>query len=375
HRNQLLTEALGRRKLHLDFQRSVQQEIKQLESKKCKDLRSIGRLLHYNHQYFFHPDTSKFKKGVQSIRDCMTHLDHYFSLAKLQYASELMTRSATLDEQHQMWLLEEVLAQTEKPSNVLLELYDGLIRLYQNREEESLFHQLRARFVDLIDQLPQQERIELYQQLSNYAVAQINKGDRRYLHDFLELTKVALTYDILLDKNRITDATFTNVAAIAAALKVFDWTAEFIANYEKKLAPNVRESATQLAWAYLYYHKGAFEKVLDCLVEVSFLPSYVFRVKSLRLRTYFELFRQQPSYHEVLLSDLHAFETYIRRGSGMNAQRQTTYLNFILYTKKLIKLLTNPKRTSSDKEALRESIRQKEPMVVKHWLLEKIKEL
>ncbi len=378
-KTQLLTEALGSRKLHPYFEKAVKAETKKLEAVQYKDLPTLHRLLFYNHQYFFHPDTPKFKAGIKSIEDCMKYLDDYFAQAKLQYACELIARSAALKEEHQIWLLQEVMKTLEgnkaEEEDSLTALYYMLTLLQRDRDNELLFKGIKRKFLDIVAELPQQERIDFYQQLSNYTIAKINAGNRAYLLDFFELTEVALAFDIIVEKDRITDATFTNVVAIAAALKKFEWTAQFIKDYEKRLASSVRESASQLAWAYWYYHKGAFSDVLTCLQEVDFLPSYGFRVKSLRLRSYFELFQQDDSYLDPLMADIHSFDLYIRRHKAINSKRRTTYLNFIKFTKKLIRLKTNATVSDAEKEKLSSSIQQKEPIVVKHWLLEKLKEL
>ncbi|MEM1323577.1 MAG: hypothetical protein AAGG75_25165 [Bacteroidota bacterium] len=373
---QLLIEALGRRQLHSDFQKKTAAEIKRLEGLPFKDLNALQLLLRYNHDYFFHPDTPKFRIGVKSIKDCMRYLDAFFVQAKLQYASELVTRSAALQEEHDIWLLPELMNRLlSHPPEPLSQLYHMLMQLHLDRENEALFAQLKAEFSNQVAHIPEQERMDLYQQLSNYTISKINAGKRSFQLDFFELTEIAVNYNMLIEKERITDATFTNIVAIAAALKKFDWTAQFINNYYKKLARNVRDSATQLAQAYYHYHKGEFNEVLNCLKEVEFLPSYGFRVKSLRLRTYFELFQQDESYLDPLLSDIHSFDLYIRRHKSINTRRRSTYLNFIQFTKKLIRLKTNIDTSDADKQKLSDSIQKKEPMVVKHWLLEKLKEL
>ena len=269
HRTALLAENLSNRKLYPYFKQLLQQEINKLRFIPYKNLATIHKLLSYSHKYFFHPETPKFDKSRDSIVDCMEYLDQYFSLAKLQYASELITRAAVLNEDYEIWLLDEVVEALDKvpieKENNLVQLYQKLLLLYRDRSNQVLFKDLKGQFLKAIHLIPLQDRIELYQQLSNYTIDKINEGEMEFRYDFFDLTKKADEQKIILDKNRITDATYTNISFIATSLKEFKWASDFITRYEKKLMPKVRKSATKLAWAYYHHHQSDYSKVLQLL--------------------------------------------------------------------------------------------------------------
>ena len=183
---------------------------------------------------------------------------------------------------------------------------------------------------------------------------------------------MALKYHIIIEQDRITDATFTNTVVMASVLKEFDWAKQFMERYQALLEPGIFDSAFNLSMAYWHYHQQHYLEVISHLQEIHFLPSYGHRAKSLQTRTFYELYQQDDSYYESILAEINSFEQYIRRETKTSTYRKKSYLHLIGYLKKLIKIKNNPKWSREKTRQLEEEIKSKQPVFAKHWLLEKV---
>jgi len=159
---------------------------------------------------------------------------------------------------------------------------------------------------------------------------------------------------------------------MASVLKEFEWATQFMEHYKSLLEPGVFNSAFHLAMAYWHYHQQNYLEVLSHLQEIHFLPSYGYRVKSLRTRSFYELYQQDNSYYEPVLAEINSFEQYIRREKTTTTYRKQSYLYLVSYLKKLVRIKNNPKWSQEKTEQLREEIKNKQPVFAKHWLLEKV---
>ena len=372
----LFLKALDKRGLHADFTKNIRQKIQRLEAESIKNPSTYQQLHQYYQQLYFHPDTPKFQAGGTELRECIHNLDQYFILKKLEYGCEAASREVLFSEAYPDWLLERIQEGTkelpELESALAVRLYQDLIQLQKQEKNQALFTQIKTLFINQANALSPEQRISIYQYLSNYAARRVNTGERQYYAELFDLTKMALRYHIIIEQDRITDATFTNTVVMASVLKEFDWAKQFMNQYQTLLEPKVFNSAFHLAMAYWHYHQQNQLEVLSHLRDVYFLPSYGYRVKSLRTRSFYELFQQDDSYYEPVLAEINSFEQYIRREKTTTTYRKQSYLNLVSYLKKLVRIKNNPKWSWEKTEQLREEIENKQPVFAKHWLLEKV---
>lgn len=375
-RDTLLLKSLGRRKLYAYFSRKGRSGIKKMESLALKDAASHQRLQDWYEQIHFHPDTSKFGEGTQGLGACIHHLDQYFLLKKLEYGCEAASRKVMLNEEYSDAWLEDILQGFMegriKTDHFLVSLYKDLIQLQRQEKNHTLFVKIKSQFLEKTDLLSAQERIKIYQYLSNYAARLVNTGDRLYYKELFDLTKMALEYEIIVEKDRITDATFTNTVVMGSVLHEFAWVEKFMEQYQPLLDRRYYDSAMRLSLAYWNYHQKKYAEVLTQLQEIDFLPTYGFRVKSLRMRTLFELYQKEDSYGDSLSLEIQSFEQFIRREKKVTLYRKESYLHLISYLKKLVKLKYDPNLSLAKVESLKKEVEEKQPLFNKQWLLEKI---
>jgi len=206
----LFIRALDKRGLHADFAKTIRQEILTLEGETIKNPATYQQLHQYYQQLYFHPDTPKFQAGEKELRQCIHNLDQYFMLKKLAYGCEAASREVLFSEVYPDWFLERIQEGAEElpklESTLAAHLYRNLIQLQKQEENQDLFTQIKTLFIDQADALSPEQRLSIYQYLSNYAARRVNTGERQYYAELFDLTKMALQYHIIIEQDRITDA-------------------------------------------------------------------------------------------------------------------------------------------------------------------------
>jgi hypothetical protein len=182
------------------------------------------------------------------------------------------------------------------------------------------------------------------------------------------LYKISLEKGILLLNGELGQHHYKNIITISLRLKKFDWVESFIETYTHQLPESARENAYNYNLANVYFSKGEYEKVIEQLREVEYQNlTYALGSKLMLLRTYFELKEDT-----ALSSLIDAFRIYIRRNKKMTSQVKQQYMNTLRFTKKITGIAPYDEKS---KIKTIEQIENCKALVLKNWLLEKVKEI
>ncbi|MEL6865215.1 MAG: hypothetical protein AAFP19_12385 [Bacteroidota bacterium] len=378
-RQKLLIQALGRRNVYAYFVRYTNSLITSLKEKPIRDMHYYKDMLFLNQELFYHPNTPKLKPAVESIEAAMENLDNFYAMAKLRFGCELLNRQNTLSEETPILLFDAVQRMTEAKlvvDNPIFNIYLLIIRLRMEDHEEAVYQALKQLTFEHLDRIRDEEQRIILHYLLNHVQHLINNGYPEYLKESLELYQLGFQYKILIKNDRITYATFTNIAVIASALKELDWLHHFIAHYQPYLDATIRDEAIRISKAYFHFNKGEFQQVTDYLRDCSPLNRLQnCRVRSLTIRALYELYQQEESWQELLLSRIESFDQFLKRERELARQRIMAYKTFISFTRKLISYRNKGNRSTIHKTKLREQLDAKENIIVKIWFVEKIDEL
>ena len=377
-KKKLLTEAYGKRNVYDLFERNTRELIEELQEAPVH-IQTFGEISALNRKLFFHPLTGKNKLAVPSLNLAMDYLDLHFALQKLSISTEMKARENILQEDYKIKFLSELVKQRfwEKlPERAgIFNLYVKSIELFEQHDETS-FLEVKGEFVKNAGQVSEEDGVNILMNLLNYTIPKVNSGNDFYLRQLFELYQLGLNQNLLIAEGRITDFTYTNIIAVGAGLKEYDWTKKFIEDYETYLDEEIREGAKVLGLAFWHFHKGEFSEVIDLLTIQKFNQViHDLRSRSLQLRAYYELFKKDDSYYEFLISNTYAFEKYIRRNEKISERKAEGYLNLISYTRKLANIKIRQERNDSIKGELNRALMEKKRFVAKRWLLDKIEEL
>jgi hypothetical protein len=369
-KKKLLTEEYGKRNVYDIFERNTQELIEELENAPVH-IETYGEISALSRKLFFHPLTRKNKLSVPSLNRAMEYLDLDFALQKLFLTTEMKVRENILQEKYQIQFLEELMAQNHEDVGIFKLLMES-IRLFEKNDEAS-FLKVKDEFSAHADKLSSDEAAHILTNLLNYTIPKVNSGNSFYLEQLFALYKIGLESKLLIQDDRITDFSYTNIIAVGSGLKEYEWTKQFIEEYEVYLDEEIREGAKLLGLAFWHFHQGEFSVVIDLLSIHKFNQViHELRSRSLQLRAYYELFQNNDSYYEFLISNTYAFEKYIRRNEKISDSKAEGYLNLISYTRKLTNILIKQERKENVKSDLNKALMAKQRFVAKKWILEKI---
>ncbi len=375
--DRILIQELGRRQLYKPFKKAILGKIASMQLSKTVSLDYHQDLGHYIGLLLSHPDTRKFRGGGAEVKFLIENQLRSRELNHLRYQVELINRQNTLGKGDNEVKLIPIELQHQEKSKYIYSLYESVRDLLESGEDLVKYAQVKQQYDELQDILSWKDKKDLYHYLQNYLIQIFNKGDEKALAKVFELVKFGYEKALILDNGRVTDATFTNVVATAVANKDFDWALGFMTTHKEFLEPRIKDQAVELAKTYYHYHRGEFKEALHLTGTkiLRYLPSYGFRIKSLTVRSAFQLCMQDKRYASVLKNEVQAFEKYLRRKKLINHSRRKAYLNFISLVKKILLLPYVGKQLEERVGILLQLVKDTPELVYRKLLEEKIEQI
>lgn len=300
--------------------------------------------------------------NLQATSDLM---DKAFLARKLRHACFALSHQAVFRTAYELGLLEAVLSHVaEKPSlqaEPAIGLYYHCYLMLTNQGGEQQFELFKQMLFDKGDLLPHDERRNLYLLAINYGIRQINAGRPVYDRPVLDLYKMALDNNMLLEEGRFSRFAFNNIVAIALRIGEVDWVEAFILKNKGLLDRAHRNVTASLNLARLEFSRKNFREALLHLQRSDFKDLINNLIaKTLQMKIYYE-----TGEFEVLEAHLRNMKNFIKRQNALG-YHQENYLNIIQFTQGLVDL--NP----FDKNArtiLRQQIEQAGRITERDWLL------
>ncbi|MEM9917842.1 MAG: hypothetical protein AAF990_07090 [Bacteroidota bacterium] len=330
-------KGLAQRGLFKEFTKLMQKLIQQLIPRKLALASDYWRLMQYHRELFFHPETEKIKGGMSYIKSAMTNLDMAFVLAKLRLSCELITRESTLPEKHPIVLLDQAiqLGRQWASQNPFIDLYLSVLHLQRHGFSPAMFKRTKDLYFDISSNIPREEQLLILMYLINIIGKEITRGNHKCLEECLSLYKHALKSNILLKHKRMTYPTYTNIVAIGSVIEPA-WTLQFIEQYKENLHDNYKDDAYAIAMAYWHFNQGQFDECHRALIQSTYLYiPYNFRIRSLYVRTFYELSNQNLKMEESLTRELENLYRFSVKYKETDLAKAQAYLNFYSFTRTL----------------------------------------
>jgi len=377
HRANYLLKALSEKKIEKLYKGSVS-TARRLSNQQLERTAS-----YYYYQYQIEKNlfglTTEFEKksGVKSdkinlnINQIGYNLDLFYLGEKIKYYCTLLTWKNVLNFEADLSFIDDTIKQINKINYEEIPpiaIYYQIYLTYVEPDEEDHFHKLKELIKNYLEVFPHTEANGIYEATLNYCVSKVNRGNQSYFNEMFELFEYGLKSKILITNDQLDPAIFRNIAITALRLGKFNWTDNFIKDYNHLIDARFRQNAVIFNSARLETYKKDFEKVIELLREVTFEDLvYELSSKALQIVAYYEL-----DEHEVLISFLSSFNTFLRRNTKIPDRRKNNYKKLIYFTRKLIKLAP---RMKPDIAKLKTEINESDNFADKPWLLEKIGEL
>lgn len=372
--NRLLLRALSRRNVYNHFEKGTLQALQAVEAGPYQDMEYYQSLIGLHYGLYFHPLTNRHSKNDDHLAALINSIDSNYVLAKLRVGSELKNREKMLNTHYENKLEATILGEfgeTLQGDNPVYQMYKLVYRLFEAPKEMEAFAQLKTLFTSQIQALRQVDQFFILHHLINFAARQINAGKAPFYKEALDLYKTGLKQALLLENNKMREATYSNIILLGCQAKEFSWVDEFISTYSAFLDPEIREDAKAHALGLWYFYQQDFPKSVDQLLHYKFSPAYQPRVRIIIIRSLFEQFLKDHSIFSLLQAQCDAFEKYISRNDFLAKPRLEPHLNTIRLIRKLAHLLFENEEKEVIQRWLDQELISKKRFLSQTWLKEK----
>jgi hypothetical protein len=313
-------------------------------------------------------EKGNFEKIIQN-------LDEFYLADKIKWYHRSLSHKSLVAHEYKHYFVEEILAHIKSHDythNAAIIVNFQILMMQQDTDNESYFFKLVDLLNESRNQFPLSEQYSLYNSCLNYCIQKLNKGNQNFVREYHELFKFMLHHDIIFHSSSSSELSpfdFKNAVQLALRLGEYDWAEKFINNYKDRLPENFKVSAFSYNLALVYFYQKKFDKVKEQFRGMEYKDlAYNLDSKSMLIAIYYE----QDQY-EALISLCDTFKTYLQRHKDINENMRVFYLNYVNYTRRLVKIMPGKK---SEVAKLREDIMQNSGKIVsQRWLLEKLKEL
>lgn len=356
------------------FVKQVRKTDRRLEALPYRNAKFYRHKFQLTQLYLNHPSTDPFQISKEEYDNAMRHLDRWFLLEKLLLSCEMKAREKPLAESYEIWLLPELrkgIVQYPIESSIA-ESYLVMMDLME-KGQVSAFFQLKDLFSNNLPQFTRRQQQDILQILINFTIQRGNQGETAFVRENLELYQFGLSKQLFLDHDILNDMTYIGIVNVALRLGESEWCFQFIEQYQSLLDPRVRKDARSLASALWLYTEQRPNAAIDLLRQINFHNVYYqIQTRVLLLKIYFEAFEKNHTFIDLTLSQLEAFERYLRRNNTVSKTQREALLNFTLNLRRLVKLKTSCDFDQEAKHNLRRELQEWTPVYNRTWLLQQL---
>lgn len=375
--HQLIASYLGRRSFDR-LESYVGLQRKQMETEGERGAAWFRHYYQLSNMVYHHPEFEKLPPKGIDLTGVSQSLDKWFALEKLMHASEAIDMECFTQHKAEVQMLnvaEEWLEKEQPNEPIFLVLKKTLLLLKTGKEK--CFQSAKSAYLVHYDRMASTECSIIFQLLLNHSARQYrNVSSAQWLNEIFELLQFGLQKGLLVFNGKMREGTFTNISNTSVLVGKYTWADDFIAKYQDHLDENIRREVVSLALAFLHFHQKEFEKAYDKLMPPKSFVSLRHRLvaRPLIVRCLFEMQLEDKNYSSLFISELKSFEKFIRSNKSMNANHKIPYLNFIKILRQvanaIIQQITDPGYWEKIISLL-----EKEPVMAKNWMLQRLEEL
>jgi hypothetical protein len=369
HKKTITTSALAQRNVYAQFEKGTTQLLEELEALPYRDTHFYKEMHQLKLAYYNHIGTSKQKENVVILNDAIASLDQYYLLQRQQLSLALGWHARLLGAIPPVNTLErsgEVLAREP-----VFRLYELIGQFLDKGWDDAQYLEVENVFKKEIRRLAFKDQQEIIRILLNYLSGQVNIGKRADISKMFALYQFGLSWKLMFENGQMGVTTFINIVTVGLLNGAYEWAGSFIADYNNYLPESLREDTTNLSQGLLLFHREDYGGAIDLLLNYSFSNLlHLLKSRALLIRAYYEQFIIDSSYYELLIAQTNAFEKFVRRKEAISSLKKESYLNFIQATRTIAYAVSN----FSVDEKLHKKIKATNPVVLKSWLEEKVKE-
>lgn len=340
---------------------------------------------------FCHPELltkTKFQSMFPLIQTATKHVQQYYTSYILWQRVEQLNSARIHQLEEDIAPLNSLLPNSidiENEDNLHIKLYYQLNQLLEQEQDDELFEKIWASFQQHYANISTEDQRIIFTKLLNYCKYR-HKKEKNFIHQVLVLHQFSLRQQLILEKGKLRFSHFLSITMSACMCQETEWANVFIQQYRHQIAPKaVQKNVFTIAKGFIYFYENNFEDARLCLYQQSELShvGFDFVIKSISLRTEYELWQRQKDY-ETLKESTPVTRNFYRFLQGKTKVKATIKAPYFILIK-LIHDLINLKIKAKEKGKKHSSfIKQKEKLQLKvvaypffatDWVLEKLEQI
>jgi|GEM_PF-3269352 len=305
------------------------------------------------------------------------NLDHFYALSKARnlvenYELKRLLGEDTMDGSHENQIFQ---LDTKVPA----------IRFYRSYLKEGSkidmdnFAFLQSVFLTCVDEMDEVDQHNIYLILINQSARIKSAGDINILKETHLLNKFAFKRGIILDNDRITAKSFSNLITTACFMQDFAFAQLFLNHYLVNLPFKTQQDALQWGSLMIAYKKGSGDvvKLANKLNDHNrAYTTFSLRIRVLITQVLFDAYhRDENNMDDKFTFYIEAFEKKLDREGQYPAKQLEGLKAFNKYTKRLASFFRNKRFQATELESIRFQINQEPIIHGKSWLIEKIEQM
>ncbi len=387
---QLMTEALCQRSYTKEFVKKSEEIVEKL--KKHKDVEAFHTLSILNAKLFANPGAFVANKNDYLTASAI-NIDKYYILNKLIFSLEQINRGELDQHKNQVLSHEQILksgAIIFEGHNILFNIYSLALRIeldaLTNAYNKQNYRNLKTMIENHADLLSRPQQMTMFTILSNFASKQyhLSKNSGEDLEEMFDIYKKREERDLYVENEQICPLAFSNAITVSIRCKEQEWAKEFKKKYSKLLPKNLKAFIMDLANAELNSSdedskskNAKFQESLNLLLKIDRKKlghmkkkERLFcnlKIQELEIKLLYELFCSDQTLYRPASYKLKTLKNFIHNKKKLAVSYKRSYLNF----KKVVKYLLDRKK---DKAKILAFIKEKEYLVSREWLMEKVQD-
>lgn len=296
-----------------------------------------------NHLLYFSANSKEIFSCRPYLDAANEELDKFYSISKLMYHGQIITREKILGEPFL-----DILSDSPKTKitsyiqdkNLVITIHALTSQLLEKPSDE-IYDQLKPLFFENRNQLFKDEKQSVLNGMLNFAIGKIRADPDKYLSEGFELYKFGFEEKIILEDGLIGATNFSNIVNIGCRNKNFSWVEYFIEEAKQYLEPSLREDIYKLGAANLKFAEKKYDQTILILRGIQFKTIFhAISSKILLLKAYFEYYDK-----DFTLTNCNSFEQFLRRKKNKLGNKSFMGAkNFVSYVRKILE----SKRDKSD---------------------------
>ncbi len=249
-----------------------------------------------------------------------------------------------------------------------LKLHSNLIKMLKEPSAEEYFFENKKLLSETASHIAGTDLENIYINMQNYCMRKIRANREEYSRELFELYKMELRDNDFSADKQISVILYRNIVFTSLQISETEF-AERFAEDHKDFLPEEGKASYFYAKAHISLKKGDLESIGKYLSRIKSADEMLKAdIKSMYILLYYE----SEAYHQFY-SMIDTFRHFLKNNTGISDERKDIYSQFVNLAAKLSAVKEN---FSADKlSRLKDEIGNKENLINKKWITEKINEL